>query len=135
MKPLFYGLGSVVLAGAALVMALLPYLAPSLLWFVLFGGVASGAMAVGWLLLSLTAGGRHRLHTGPVLMAAGMVALAWSVYRANLIGAGWALATVLVGTPLWLSHRRAGSAVSRKGPGGVRHPIGRAGGDAGHDGW
>lgn len=132
---LLYLLGSIGLLLSAMGMALLPHFAPFPWLFLLVGAPLSGVVAGSWLLITVTADSRPRLHTGPVLALAGLVGVLWSAYLARWPAAGWALLQILIGIPLWISLRRAAAQKAPRAPKPVRHPVGRAGDTAGHDSW
>jgi hypothetical protein len=124
-KVLLYGLGCVLLLGSAVVMASLPYLAPSLWAFVVAGGVFSLLMTGGWLLLTLYAGTWPRPRVGPVLVVGGLIGIAYFLWVGNWPGVAWDVLGLLVGIPLWLSWRRSGEAQAGREPDAVRPPLGR----------
>ncbi|HWI64820.1 MAG TPA: hypothetical protein VNT75_23570 [Symbiobacteriaceae bacterium] len=125
MKAFLYLLGSLTLLAAALTMALLPRLSPSLWFFVIGGGLLSGLIAGAWTLLSATAGTWPRVRTGPVLVAAGLLAAGLGLADRWWAEVAWGIVGVLVGIPLWVAARRARARDGGPEPFGVRPPLGR----------
>lgn len=125
MKAFLYAFSSLMLLAATLVMAFLPRLSPSVWVFLIGGGLLSGVITGAWAILSASAGAWPRLHTGPVLVAAGLLALGLGLWDRWWPEIAWGVVGLLVGTPLWLAWRRARTRSGAPEPVAVRPPLGR----------
>lgn len=127
MRAVFYLVGVLIMLAAGMGMALLPRLIPDLWLFLLAGGVLTGAIFTGWLLLGATAGSWPRLRTGQVLTATGFVALGISLWDSDGTAVLWSGLVILTGVafsyPLLQARRGRRNPSAPRGP--VRPPLGR----------
>jgi peptidoglycan/LPS O-acetylase OafA/YrhL len=125
MKTLLYALGSLVMVGAGLGLALLPHLAPTLAMFIPAGAILSALGAGGWLILSASAGDWPRLHSGPVLVAAALVAIGAGIAEMRWQQYGWGGLLLLGGIPLTVAMVRSRRKRNGREQGVFRGPLGR----------
>jgi peptidoglycan/LPS O-acetylase OafA/YrhL len=125
MKALLYILGSLVLIGAALGLALLPRLAPTLATFIPAGAILSALAAGGWLILTASAGDWPRLHSGPVLVAAALLAIGVGLMEMRWQQYGWGVLLLLGGVPLSVALVRSRHKRNGREHGVFRGPLGR----------
>lgn len=125
MSVLLYIGGSVLLLAASVSMALLPRLAPGLIWFMTGGTVLSGLITVAWLMVRATANGWPRPRTGHGLILGGLVGFALGLEHHTLWSAAWSLLVLAAGLGFIFPWPRMRAREQRHEPGPVRAPLGR----------
>ena len=124
MQAILYGLSSLLLLAATLMMSFLPRVSPSIWWFLMLGALLSGLMTGAWTGLTATAGNWPRLRIGPLVVVAGLIALGLGLWDGWWLEAAWGVGGLLVGIPLWIAQRRK-SRSGASGPFELRPPLGR----------